>query len=199
MVMATGPVMIVGAGGFGREVVDSCDGDWRLVDDDLAGSTVRGQVVLRQSEMPPGSAFVVAIADAKVREAIADDLEAQGHVAAVVMDRAAVVGGDSILAPGVIVRSHVSITTAVRLGRHVHVNINATVGHDCLLEDFVTVMPGAHLSGSVTVGRGTMLGTGAVVLQGVHIGEHVRIGAGAAVTQDVPSGVTAVGVPAKHH
>ena len=33
-----------------------------------------------------------------------------------------------------------------------HVNYNATVGHDAALGDFVTVLPGANVAGHVTLG-----------------------------------------------
>jgi len=40
------------------------------------------------------------------------------------------------------------------------------------------------------------IGAGAKILGGVKIGDHALIGANAVVLRDVPSGTTAVGVPA---
>ncbi len=47
------------------------------------------------------------------------------------------------------------------------------------------------------VRRRASIGSGAVILAGVEIGEGAMIGAGAVVTQDVPPGSLAVGVPAR--
>jgi serine O-acetyltransferase len=47
------------------------------------------------------------------------------------------------------------------------------------------------------IGRGVLLSTGAMVLGDIRIGDFAKIGAGAVVTEDVPSGCTAVGVPAR--
>ena len=53
------------------------------------------------------------------------------------------------------------------LGRHVHVNPNATIGHDAVLGAFVSVNPGAVVSGEVVVGEGTLLGASSTILQGL--------------------------------
>lgn len=42
-----------------------------------------------------------------------------------------------------------------------------------------------------------MIGCGAVILNNAHIGKGARIGANAVVVEDVPAGMTVVGVPAK--
>jgi maltose O-acetyltransferase len=50
---------------------------------------------------------------------------------------------------------------------------------------------------AVTIGRDAWLGAGVVVTKGVTIGARTTIGANAVVTKDIPSDVTAVGVPAR--
>ena len=45
--------------------------------------------------------------------------------------------------------------------------------------------------------EGALVGIGASVNPGLTIGAWAVVGAGAAVTQDVPAGVTAIGVPAR--
>ena len=76
-------------------------------------------------------------------------------------------------------------------------HLHCTVTHDCVLEDWVSLMPGCHVSGGVTLGEGAFLGVGAVILQGRTVGAWARVGAGAVVTEDVPAGATVVGVPAR--
>src|SRR5207245_5595354 len=48
-----------------------------------------------------------------------------------------------------------------------------------------------------TVKRGASVGSGATILCGVTIGERAVVGAGAVVTEDVPSGATVAGNPAR--
>jgi UDP-2-acetamido-3-amino-2,3-dideoxy-glucuronate N-acetyltransferase len=47
------------------------------------------------------------------------------------------------------------------------------------------------------VRRGASIGSGATLLGGITVGENAIIGAGSVVTEDVPSGATAVGNPAR--
>ncbi|MBK8708073.1 MAG: hypothetical protein IPN30_06210 [Flavobacteriales bacterium] len=62
---------------------------------------------------------------------------------------------------------------------------------------YSTINPGANISGDVTLEEGASTGTNATVLEKKTIGAYSKIGAGAMVHKDVPSRVTAVGVPAK--
>lgn len=71
------------------------------------------------------------------------------------------------------------------------------VDHDCYLEQFCQIWPGANLAGSVRIGKRSYIGTGASVIQNITIGQNVIIGAGAAVIASVPDNVVCVGVPAR--
>lgn len=51
--------------------------------------------------------------------------------------------------------------------------------------------------GDIIVGDDAWLGYGVIVLDGVHIGKGAVIGAGSVVTDDIPDGGIAVGVPAR--
>jgi acetyltransferase-like isoleucine patch superfamily enzyme len=51
--------------------------------------------------------------------------------------------------------------------------------------------------GPVTLRRGCRIGSHCVVMPGVTVGERAIVGACSFVTEDVPAGATAFGVPAK--
>lgn len=101
------------------------------------------------------------------------------------------VGAGTLLAPNTLA------TTRARIGAHCILNVKASVSHDCIVEDYCNINPGATLCGDVHLGEGCYVGAGAVVIEKRTIGAWTVVGAGAVVTQDLPPGVTAVGVPAR--
>jgi acetyltransferase EpsM len=108
-----------------------------------------------------------------------------------VMGREVQIGGGTCLCPGVI------LTAQIKIGRHCILNVNSSVSHDCILEDYVNINPGVTVCGDVRVGEGSYIGAGATIKDKVSIGEWSVIGAGAVVISDIPPNVTAVGVPAR--
>lgn len=206
-----GPVVVIGAGGHGRELLDIVEAANRVAptfellgvvddrgdEDELLarrGTTLLGGLdVLAELE----GSFAVGVGDPEVRRALHDRATAAGLLPATLVHPTAVLGSDLRLGPGFVGAAQAQVTTNVVTGRHVHLNIAATVSHDCVLGDYVTLSPGCHVSGNCRLGDGVTLGVGAVVRQGITIGEGVFVGAGAVVVDDLPPGTTAVGVPAR--
>jgi sugar O-acyltransferase (sialic acid O-acetyltransferase NeuD family) len=77
------------------------------------------------------------------------------------------------------------------------VNLAVTIGHESVIRRAACLNPTANISGGVTIGSGTLVGTGAQVLQYVEVGASATVGAGAVVAKAVSDGTTVVGVPAK--
>lgn len=209
-------LIVVGAGGFGRETLDVVEAVnaasdvplWNalgVVDDGpaevhLSRLHARGYQHLgglEKIDAYPASAVVIAIGAPVVRARIAAALDAAAVDYATLVHPRAVVGSQVRLAPGVVVCSGAQISTNVEIGAHGHVNPGAIIGHDTILSEVVSVNPGAVISGEVQVGAFTLIGAGATVLQGVCIGEEVRVGASACVTKDIAAGMTVKGVPAR--
>jgi len=211
----TAPLVIIGCGGFGREVhdvVDAINADrdqWELLgylDDAPSQSNLslieqRGSTVLGGVEWLEGQhlsiQFVVGVGSGAVRHTIDERVSAAGRSSAALLHPSATVGQGVTIGPGDIICAGARLTNNITLGRHVHVNLNCTIGHDCIIEDYVTLNPLVAVSGAVQIGRETMLGTNSSILQGIAVGSAAIIGAGACVVRDVKSGTTVKGVPAK--
>ena len=88
-------------------------------------------------------------------------------------------------------------TTFVHNGLGCVVNGDAVIGDNCRILQNVTIGGRGDNSGVPIIGNDVLIGAGACVLGGVKIGDGAKIGANAVVVKDVPSGSTAVGIPAK--
>lgn len=207
-------VVIVGAGGFAREVLEifkahnkiSKDYDiLGFVDDDteLHGKVINNCPVLGGldwiKEHSDGYSLgcVCAIGTPETRKRVVERLQDIGidfcnaiHPSVIICDFVEL-GQDVIIQAGSI------LAVNSKIGDHVHINFDATIGHDAIIGSYCTIAPGAHINGEDHFGQGVDVGTGATFLQQVSIGSWSTIGAGAVVTTDIPEKVVAVGVPAK--
>lgn len=207
-------VVVVGCGGFGREVlallhalrdagepwhvagfVDDAPRDQDVARVAAAGSRVLGPVSALAG-LDPSWGVVVAVGHPATRRAI-DARVDPDRPRPVLVHPDATVGSGVTLGEGTVVAAGARLSTAITVGRGVHVDQNATVGHDSVLGDWVRLNPQACVSGSVTLGDGALVGAAATVLQGLTVGDGALVGAGAVVTRDVPGAVTVKGVPAR--
>lgn len=207
-------LFIVGCGGFGREVVDIVDDInargpiWDLagfVDDapsavDTARVAELGLQIIGGVEdllrRRPGH-VVIGIGNGRVRQVIDRRLVAAGWSAATLVHSSVTLGRNVTYGDGTIMCSGVCLTTNIRLGRQVHLNLNTTVGHDSVLDDYVSVNPLVAISGNVHIGQRAMLGTHSAILQNLSVGADAVVGGGALVTKNVPTSIVVKGVPAR--
>ncbi|WP_433532410.1 acetyltransferase [Micromonospora sp. CA-263727] len=214
----TTDVLIVGAGGMGREVyaviclLNGRSRDkpcWRVLGfvDDHPTETNVGLVhrlgvpflgSTRWLASQPASTHVaLGVGHPRLRRETDQAIARYGLPAATVVHPNAEIGPDCVFQEGLFAAGGARVTTNVALGRHVHLNQNCTVGHDAVLDDYVSVNPLAAVSGYCRLREGVMVGTTAAVLPRLTVGRDATVGAGACVTRDVPGGAVVMGVPAR--
>lgn len=204
-------LIIVGCGGHGREVllIARAMGGWRVlgfVDDKPSDINLERVGRLGESylgpvdqiaTLPSTTWVTIGIGDPRVRRSVDGRVAALRLRAASLVHPSATLGPDLVAGEGLVVFAGARITTNAKLGRYVHINQNATLGHDCVAADYVSVNPLAAVSGECTLDSGVLIGTTAAVLQGLHVGADATVGAGACVVRDVAPGTVVKGVPAR--
>lgn len=214
-------IVVVGAGGFGREVVDVIEAmnaespeqaarPWRLLGvlDDSPSETNLERLADRSipflgalddflRERHQDTAYAVGVGATAVRRRIAERCDAAGLAAATLIHPSVTMGSRVSVGAGSVLCAGARITTNIDIGRHVHVNLNVTIGHDTVVEDYVSLNPLASISGDCVLETGVLVGVGGIVLNGLSVGRGATVGGAACVVKQVEPGATVVGVPAR--
>lgn len=211
-------IVIIGAGGFGREVQwllerinekqnrESGKLAWNIlgyIDDGVeVGTEINGYRVLGGcdyliNQITP-LAVTCAICASKTRKKVIKKIRANRNLSFPnLIDPSAQMSERIEWGVGNIVCGGSILTVNVKIADFCIVNLNCTVGHGNVLSSFVTTYPCVNISGSVNIGECTELGEGVQIIKGKNIGAGTIIGAGAVVIKDLPDDCTAAGSPCK--
>lgn len=211
------PLVVVGAGGFGRETLDLVEAinsaapepAWEVlgVVDDSPSDENLARLMARRipylgttealTERNVRPCYVLGIGSPGIRKLLAEMLDAAGFSPATLVHPEASIGSQCAVGEGTIILAGARLTTNVRLGRHTHVNPNVTIGHDSAVGDFVSMNPASSVSGDCVVEDGVLIGVGGVVMNGLTVGAGATVGGAACVVKNVSPGAVVVGVPAQ--
>lgn len=191
---------IIGSGGFGNEVYWSLSSKERsdcvfFVDDNYYNKQYKTYPL---SEFEPTKyEVVVAIADSSVRERIVKSLPDTTNFFTHIHPSAIILGDDVEIGEGSIICAGSIITTNVKIGKHSHLNLITTIGHDCSIGDYFTTAPGVQISGNEKIGDRVYFGTRSCIKQKLTVCDDVIIGMNAGVVNSIFESGTYVGTPAK--
>jgi sugar O-acyltransferase (sialic acid O-acetyltransferase NeuD family) len=203
-------LLIVGAGGFGREMHA-----WALqhpdhgrawsfagfLDDDAAALAPFGAFApvapLTGHRPAADEVFLCGLGLPPIKEKLVAPLVAAGACFLTFVHPRALVGERVRLGQGVILCPGAIVSADVELGDFVMVNLHSTIGHDARVGAWSTLSAHCDVTGRVQVAERVFLGSRVTIIPGKQVGSRAILGAGAVVIANVAPGVTMVGNPAK--
>ncbi len=203
-------VIVVGAGGFGREVVQYVQDSFRREEAQLVGflDDRADAEAARRSGLPlvgtttgytpsRDERFVMAIGDPTARASVARRLSEKGAVFLTIVHPRAYVASTATIGEGCIIAPFASVGAHATLREQVQVHFYASAAHDSMIGSFCALSPYSVVNGGGALEEGAFLGTRATVNPGKRVGAFAKVAAGSVVYHDVPAGTLAVGNPAK--
>ena len=203
-------ILVVGAGGFGREVLQWARDAWPgdsgkivgfLSDDSHVLDGHPGTLPILGSpdtfEPQPTDGLVLAIGIRGVRREVAEQLAARGARFLTLIHPTAIVADTAVIGPGSVICPYAVVSDAVRLGRCVLVNYHASLGHDAEAGDFAVLSPYATLGGRAKVEADVFLGLHASVGPGRCLGAGSVVSSNSVALVNTAKNCLVYGVPGR--
>lgn len=189
---------LIGAGGFSNEVM----AHMRIADmprfvDDVYYTENQNNIFPLSAFDPLEYEVLVCIGDSLDRKRMVDKLPSDTTYFTFVHPTAILLGNDITIGHGSIICAGTIITTNCHVGTHCHLNLQTTIGHDCVIGDYFTTAPGVRVSGNCTIGNCVYIGTNASVREKLTICDDVVIGLNSGVVKSIDLQGTYIGSPAK--
>jgi len=184
---------VFGNGGHSKEVKSYFDFEVQVfVDDEYATANV-----LPISYFDPNEyEIMIALSNSKTRQEVIKKLPSQTKFFSFIHP-SSILSGDVDLGEGCFIGPNCILTTNIKIGKHALLNRGSQIGHDCIIGDFFSTMPGVIISGNNTIGDYVYFGAGSVTREKLNITSGVTIGLNSGVIKDIVVPGTYVGTPVK--
>lgn len=203
-------LIIVGAGGFGREIYCSAtesigfeeefdikgflDPDAHKLDGFEGYPPILG--VEDTYKIEPNDVFICAFGDALLKMKVCNTVLSRGGEFINLIHKEAFISKNVIIGKGNIISKGCFISCDTRIGDFNTFNDFVSIGHDTVIGNNNAFMTATRVSGIVTIGDSNFFGVNSCMVQGVRVGHNITLAAGSALIRRTRDGYTYIGVPA---
>ena len=128
---------------------------------------------------------LIAVGNPADRQKIFKTLPENTRFFSFIHPTAQILGNDIAIGEGSIVCAGSILTTNIVIGKHAHLNLHSTIGHDCRIGDFFTTGPGAKISGKCIIGDRVYVGTNASIREKLSICDDVTVGLNTGIVKSI--------------
>ena len=204
-------LVIIGAGGMGRDVYWSARGCYGygeefdikgFIDDDLTSQDgYEGYPPLLGTidgyQIEEDDVFNCSMGNVQTKAKICERLKEKGAIFYTLINKTAVVHEHTTLGAGCYVGEFALIGTEATIGEGCLIQAYSIIGHDCKIGDYVRIDTHSVIIGGVEIKSRATVHTAAVVSHKVVVGEDATVAACSFVIRKVKNGTTVAGNPAK--
>lgn len=193
---------IYGAGGHAKVVAATARlcgytvrGFWEDSNENT-GNEFFGSRIVASEDIPDGANVFIAFGNNNIRLGRGQILQRQFHIQTIIHPSAQIAEGVE-LGIGTYIGALTNIDPDCIIGDFCIVNNLVNISHDSLIADGAHICAESTIAGHGKIGRRTFLGIGSCMIENREVGDDSIIGAGSIIIKNIPSNVTAVGIPAR--
>lgn len=203
-------LIIVGAGGFGREVLDTIKeinnlkheynvlgflDDNHEINSPIASHFVIGKTddILKFSD---DTEFVMAIGNSEARKKIVTKFGESKNWKTIIHP-SAIVSGDSKIGTGSIIQAFCIVASNSIIGDFIVMNAHSGCGHDTRIGDYCSIMSFCDVAGESILEDGVFMGSGSKVIPNIIVKKNSYLCAGSVIMKSLVNSSKLIGNPAK--
>jgi len=204
-------IIIVGAGGFAREVYYWANdtfskenykirGFLSYNQKDLEGFNVKADIIGNDDnyKIEKNDRFIIAIGNIDIKKRAANRLKNRGAKFISLIHPTSLIVPTAKIGEGVVICPYCLVSDNVQLDDFVMMNTYASCGHDVKVGKYSILSPYVALNGFVKLENEVFVGTHATVIAYRKLGYRSKVNANSVVIRDVPLKQMVLGVPGKN-